>query len=38
MMSGTYTPWSNQGVIEMLENDAEGIFTRYRTRSPFETM
>ncbi len=37
MTSGTYTPFSSHGVIEMLLNDAERIFTRNGPRSPLLT-
>ena len=35
--SGTYTPFSSHGVIEMLLNEAERIFTRNGPRSPLLT-
>ena len=36
-MSGTSTPSSNHGVIEMFENDAVRILTRNGVSSPFDT-
>ena len=36
-MSGTSTPSSSQGVIEMFENDAVRILTRNGVRSPLDT-
>ncbi len=38
MMSGTYTPRSSHGAIEMLLKLAERILTRNGPRSPLDTM